>query len=505
MIKKQQILIIVLALLFVALIVGYFAIVRPMVNAVEPEVTTEPLETVAGEVVGHGDRYLMFAHTEKEDIRSIEVHNEHGTYTFYRDADGNFQIKGHEGITYDQELFSYLVVSSGYTLSMTKVEKPISMEEYGVVRLTNEDGSVWEPAWFKLTTVKGVEHTVYIGYKLVTGGGYYARYAGRDEIYVLNTDLEKTILAPIEDLVTPMVTFPMTMNSYFMVTNFALLEGEEVKMMIDYVPEEERAGEYANRIYRMTGREEYMVSSTNYDAVLQAFYSATPLRCVKLGLTDEALAEYGLDNPPFYIQYVYPSPDVGNVENIIVISARNENGNYYVASPIFDQIVEITGSDFDFLTWDFIDWVDDAIFQRNIDYVREIRVESPAFNETFILEGLGKELVVTQKSNGRKPDVSNFRQFYKTLLTASYEGDMPMNAEEMAALTANDANLQLKLTIITDSTTLEYKFYPYTERRSYITVNGNGEFYILRSMADKIIADADRVTRDEPVNSDAKY
>ncbi len=505
MFKKQKVIIIVLAVLFAVLIAGYFVVVKPIVEQVDPEETTEPRETDApGEVVGFNDRILMFEHTEKKDIRSIEVHNPNGTYTFYRDADDNFQIKGFEGIVYDQELMSSLVVSAGYTLSMAKVDDPISMEEYGLVKLTQEDGTVWEPSWYKLTTNSGVEHTVYIGYPLITDGGYYAKYAGRDEVYVLNPDLVKTILAPIENMVTPMACYPMSMNSYFMVDNFVLMEGEDVRIAIGYNSEEERAGEYSNQVYRMLEPEGYNVSSTGYDSVLQVFYSSTPLRCVKLGITDEAAAQYGLDKPAFSIYYEYPDPELGVIENMLLISARNEAGNYYVASALFNQIIEVAGADWDFLTWDFIDWVDAPIFQRNIDYVREIRVESPNFSETFLLEGEKQELVVTQKSNGRKPDVPNFRQFYKTLLTASIEGDMPMTEDEMAKL-ATDANCQLTLTIVTDSTTLEYKLYPYTERRSYLTINGEGQFYMLRSMADKIIADADRITRDEPVNSDAKY
>lgn len=447
----------------------------------------------------------MFEHTEKADIRSIEVHNSYGTYTFYRDENDEFQIKGFEGTVYDKELLSSLVVSAGYTLSMAKVDKPVSMEEYGLVKLTNADGSVWEPAWYTLTTNAGVKHTVYIGYSLITEGGYYAKYAGRDEVYVLNTDLAKTILAPIEDMVTPMATYPMSMNTYFMVDNFVFMEGEEVRIAIGYNTEEERVGEYSNEVYRMLEPEGYSVSSTGYDLVLQTFYSTEPLRCVKLGITDEVLIEYNLENPAYTIYYEYPDATYGVIENFIMISPAERVRQLLCGVCAVQSDYRSVRQRLGLLDLDFIDWVDSPIFQRNINYIQEIRIESPSFNETFLLEGEGQELVVTQKSNGRKPDVPNFRQFYKTLLTASIEGDMPMTEEEMAALAADDSKCQLTLTIVTDSTTLTYKFYPYTERRSYMTLNGNGQFYVLRSMADKIIADADRVTRDEPVNSDAKY
>lgn len=505
MIKKQKILILVLTLLFAALIAVYFIVVQPIVNAEEPEVTTAPPETVAGEDIGHNDRYLIFEHIETEEIRSIEVHNPSGSFTFYRDANDDFQIKGHEGTRFDEELFSSLAVSCGYTLAIVKVDDPISNEEYGFSRVENEDGTVWEPSWYKLTTKSGAEHTVYIGYKLVTGGGYYAKYAGREDVYVLSTELAKTILAPLENMIKPMAVYPMSTTNYFETDNFLFMKGDETFIAIGFNSEEERAGEYSNEVYRMLEPKGYLVSSTGYDSVLQTFCSTAPLSCVKLGATDEALEQYNLAEPAYTLYFEYPDPNAGVIKNMLLVSERNAAGNYYVAAPLFDQIVEVSGSEWDFLTWDFVDWVDSHLFLRNIDYIKEIRVESPKFSETFLLEGDGQELVVTQKSNNRLPDVKNFRQFYKTMLILSLEGVAPLNDEEKAALVNDPSKCQLELTFITDSTTLEYKFYPYSERRSYYTINGEGEFYVLRSMVDKVIADADRITRDEPVDSESKY
>ena len=50
-----------------------------------------------------------------------------------------------------------------------------------------------------------------------------------------------------------------------------------------------------------------------------------------------------------------------------------------------------------------------------------------------------------------------------------------------------------------------YKFYPYSDRRVYYTVNGSGEFYVNRTMLDKVIADVRRVQAGETVNPDTKY
>ena len=82
---------------FVGLLIVYFAVVRPIVNRAEEKPETEPLETVAGEVIGINDRYMMYPQVERKGMQSILVENEYGTYEFYRDANGDFQIRGFEG------------------------------------------------------------------------------------------------------------------------------------------------------------------------------------------------------------------------------------------------------------------------------------------------------------------------------------------------------------------------------------------------------------------------
>lgn len=85
-----------------------------------------------------------------------------------------------------------------------------------------------------------------------------------------------------------------------------------------------------------------------------------------------------------------------------------------------------------------------------------------------------------------------FRQFYKTLLYASISDSYEMTAEEEAAV-VTDENLMLTMTIeSSDGTVKVYKFYKLTSRKAYITVNGNGGFYVLNNRVDKFVSDAQR-------------
>lgn len=82
-----------------------------------------------------------------------------------------------------------------------------------------------------------------------------------------------------------------------------------------------------------------------------------------------------------------------------------------------------------------------------------------------------------------------FSSFYSSLLWASYEGfcDIPEEQKE-AFRKSDDSECQVKITIDTKiGRQYVFRTYQYSERRAYITSNGEGDFFVLRSFIDKII------------------
>ncbi|MBE6684110.1 MAG: hypothetical protein E7592_00475 [Ruminococcaceae bacterium] len=159
-----------------------------------------------------------------------------------------------------------------------------------------------------------------------------------------------------------------------------------------------------------------------------------------------------------------------------------------------------------------------------------------ASNETYVAKVIanGKLLDYTinaTNSAGREVVYSamkNFQQVYGSLLYASLEGMAELSEEEMAAFRAlDDSKCQAVITIYGkdlygNERNTVYRFYQYTERKSYITIESisydeesgeyvsdsekaYGSFYVLRSYIDKIIADAQRVLDGEEVTSVSKY
>ncbi len=490
MIKSQRTKIITVGIIALILIIAYFAVVQPLINQVTDN-SAEPPTLVEGEVLGSNNRILLFEHTEKANIQSIEVHNDSGTWTMYRGDDNEFYLKGYEGAPYSKALLASLVSDAGYTLSMTRVtDNCTDWSVYGL-----DEAST--PAWYVLTNLRGESHTVYIGDRIPTGAGYYCRYKDRPCVYVLQSSLASTLLVPLEQMITPILTYPLGTTDYYMVENFYIANRDDVQLSVTFLDEEERAKLAQDSPYLMVYPASYGVSTT-YETVLQTFMNFIADRAILQGSSTEAisteeLAKYGLDDPAYEIYFEY-----NDIANCVIFSDKTENGTYYAYSFVFNLIAEVSATTVPFLEYDLIQYVDRPVFQRNINDIGEIRIESPQVSETFTLVGEGEELIVTQK-NGAKPVVQNFRQFYKTLLSIQIEdyvpeGTDPASLDCMATFTATARS----------GAVFEYKFYQYTTRRALVTINGEGEFYCIVDDVHKMLNDTERIIKGETVDADAK-
>lgn len=419
------------------------------------------VHTEGTENVGFSDRVLMFKQLIYDEsstldksiiIKSIEVHNEFGSYTFERnnDTDMDFVIKGLEDTAYNQETFASLAVACGYTISRMRLETPkllpdggIDWAEYGlaaeerVKTELDEDGNEveitysYQPAWYVITTMTGESHKVIIGDMIVDGTGYYARYEGRDTIYVLGSNgFENGVLQKIEKIITPLIVYPMSANSYFDVANFKIYKNIDHDGITRYLldkygeaildmDEEEFTEAYAeafeansekicNFSYQdLTERANSMYSALPYvshleysggyyinsDNVSNMLYLLSTMKFVevtKLSPTDEDFEAYGLDAPAYTLDFLYHTTDDKGediyIANLVEISEKTEDGLFYAYSETFDMIVCADESAFEFLEWDEVLWYDPSYFQLDISYLTDLIVESPDFSTHFEFE-----------------------------------------------------------------------------------------------------------------------
>ena len=494
MLNKQKKLIIIIGVCALVLILAYFLIVNPLIakwTAVDEEIP----ELLPGEVLGINNRILMFEHIEQAGIQQIEVHNDHGSYTFFRGDDDEFYIKGKESAPYLKSSLSSLAVSSGYTLSMKRITTECTdWAQYGLDEASS-------PAYYTLTTLDGTNHTVYIGNLIPTGAGYYARYAGRDAVYILEGSLETTLLSSLESLIEPILCLPLNQNDYFTVTDFYIKHNGEYKIWIDYTEDNGDNNSPSSSFYRMNYPANYTPSG-KYSEILEAFTYFKGSKTIAVGhelfpLDSELLYEYGIDlsNPAWELHFNY-----SDIDSTVYFSELNADGTRYAYSKTFNLLALIDGVSTAFLEWDLIEYVNESIFMLSINDIAKIDIISEQCTESFTLVGQDNDLLVTPKSTQNAldaTDLKNFRQVYKSYIDI----ELIDYAES-----TDTSDLLCTLRFETDDgLVFEYKFYPYSTRRCFFTINGEGEFYVLRDSVEKAISDTIKMLNGEPVESWAKH
>ncbi len=489
MIKRQRIIIIVLAAVFALLIAAYFIVIRPLTREDEPADTSVNVDP--GEGV-YANRPLMYPMIDRDDMQSVEVINENGTYKLvYDDKIGDFVIDGYEALTVNPLMFTQLVVDTGFSNILGTVSDNATEDELVQYGFKGDDAHT---AKFVVTQRNGIVHTVTVGARVISGGGFYAMYEGRNKIYIISSTIEKTVFGKIEDMLSPVVSTGIPLTSYYNIEDFTIKHyGEDFikcrNLSSDEITElESTAQAKAVTVYPA----QYMLSM-DYDTTLQLLIDYSGESVVAIGLTEENFEKFGLTDEPYSISYEYDG------YKFKLTASEPVDGYYYVATSMFDIIVKVPEADFEFLTWDLKHWIDPLIFSRSITVINSIKIESEALTETFRLTHRPKDdpdLIVVGDECGQIHDIPNFREFYKTLLYVQLYDYAP----EDVNVTEDDC--VLKFTISTANGTVnEYSFYQYSTRRCLLRINGEGQFYVFIDIPEKIISDAQKVINGEPVDA----
>ena len=405
---------------------GYFVTDHDSLVAVNPETGACELyavvETEGTEVVGYSGRVLMFRQLtydassslgkkEANRIDKIEVHNQHGSFTFVRTEGNMFEIKGYETTTYSLETFANLASACGYTISMERLSEPernpdgtIRFAEYGLIaeKRTDEEGNEYDyvPANYTVTAGNGEAFTVIIGDEIVSGAGYYVQLQGRNTVYILSaTGIKDVLLQPLESMLTPMISYPATMNTYFDVEHFIIrgnidhdaigelimkevcdrmgltvedlldpdkydqkqlsdtyaqvssekydtLLAEHSKKVCDfsYLDLEERENTmYSSMSYKTDSEymQGYYPNFDNVNSALYSLYALSAQRIIKLDPDGDVLDEYGLLEPGYVVSFYFDDTDEeGNTfttYNCISISKKSSTGMYYAYGEIMTK------------------------------------------------------------------------------------------------------------------------------------------------------------------------
>ena len=435
-------------------------------------------------------RYYLFRPIPSSDVQILRVENATGEWGFYLAEDGEYYITGYPGTPYEQQFFTMAVAAARNPLSMKRVDA--DAPDLSIYGLDGADSPARVVLYGKDQRAEGM----LIGDMIPTGGGYYCmRPDGSRAVYVLDTSMGY-FFSSAESFVTPILSLPVKENDYFSTEVFTLTVDGEVLVSCGYMTDAERADTASVSTYKMFVPENYTPSTDNYGKILQKFTSFTGTGTVAFGkagevMSKEELAPYGLDKPKYEIYYRY-----SGIDNYVYVSEKQEDGSYFAFSLLFNLVARVDAGTLDFLEWEFIDFVDRPMFQKNINDVAYIRVEADGVDEEFVITGSSvDDLAVTPKSVGKPfnaEGLRNFRLLYRKMLGLNIESYAPEKTT---------ANRVLRLTVRTDvGLEYVYEFYAYSTRRCFFTINGEGEFYCLRDRVEKIASDTAALMRGEDID-----
>ena len=521
MVKKQKVMIISFACVALVLAILYFAVFLPIMNKKNEEANAlePPPELIEGEAYDSTGNYmLMFPHMPKKDIKSIEIHNSYGSYTLKRTKesdDDSFYIEEHPQAPIGAEAFTALVVDSGYTVVNRRVvEKCEDMSVYGLADSDN-------PAYYIITNKDNVSYKVFVGNRIPSSGGFYARVDGRDAVYVLSSTVYDTVLAPATALVTPLLGVQLPQNKYQETDEVILSKNGEPFVYIKYTMT--NIDEFALSAYEMLYPANYIVNDDNFSGkLLYSLVALSGSSVMEIGSPDnylrnnEALmAKYGfydIHNMPYELYYKY-----GDSTTAIAFAPAGADGYYFAYSYLYDMIVLISGDTVPYLEWDLLDYVNSALFAEYINDVSEITVSGSLkkdgkiypIDEKFSIklkgEGSSTNLecyaFTTGKTfTGMRPAMNPIQAFYGTVLAMKMQGYIKTEGIDVSTL-SEYASLKIKM-VSGDETV--YKFYRYSER-CYYTVNGEGEFYMALRDVNKLLIDSVRAAYGMSVDTGEEY
>ena len=515
MLKKQKIMLITMSAVFLALLLVYFVVIAPMAKkkteAANPPV--EPPTLLDGEALdSDGSTILVFPYAERKNMSKIEVKNQYGEYTCYR-ANGTdeFYFLNYEQAPLSADTLASLVVAAGYTATVERVtEKCEDWDTYGL-------GAEDTPSWYRLTLLDGTTHEIYIGDKIPSGGGYYCKYVGREALYVLSSSIESTLLVPMETLVTPYLGYILDNSTYSYTEDFILQKNGENFVYITYDGDEAESDQMIFSVYDMHYPGSYTVNDTRYSEVLLSFCGLQGYATLKVGEVDKMLhederimAEYGFDdanNPPYAVYYKY-----GDSESLILFAYSGVEGYYFAYSYLFNLIALVDKTTVPYLEWELMDFMHPQIYHESINDVSNIEISGivsdlkgeKEINEVFDLVGDSADIIITAESTGmvmNTDTLRNFRQFYMVLLQLCVQGYMKTEGVEDYT---KDEIACIKITM-DDGEVLEYRYYSYSSRRCFVTINGEGEFYVNKKDVFKILCDANRAANGLTVDRNLEY
>ncbi len=493
--KKTKIALIALAAAVVALVA-----VLVILNVTKPgEPEKESPTLLPAELLGEDDPgeriektlyLLIFPRTDRENIATITVSSERGEYTLVKNGDGSFYLRELPEAPLKDEQVAAAVVAAGYTLVRDRVVDSATDEELAEYGLDSPS------AYWTVKNTRGREYRIEVGDRMVSGDGYYCRFAGRRAVYALGNSLDSSLLVAPESFVTAAMTYGITQNNYFDIENFAVLHGDDFFVVMTECDDDEKFNPDAIVEAKLAYPEGYRANDSFFINVLGGFVSMAGDETAAIVTDESDYAKFGLDEPAYAVHFTLEGTD-----HSFYFSDVMEDGYMYGISDLLDYLLIARFSP-DKLSWlrtGLFSWVSVYPMTIPIGTVDAFRIVTGDRDVAFTLKhGVDERENATLEATSDvvsfpNDDIYNFRQFYKAVIASKLKGDSSLTEEERAAVTADPSRAIIRFIFTRGGEQIEYGFYRATTREALFTVNGRADFYINIDWAEKLVSDLERL------------
>lgn len=477
---KKKIILTLVGLLVLGGLAGiYFA-----VSSVNPITTEDPDNDVTLEYINEN---AVIYKGELSRLDYLQIENSFGSYRVRKNALGDIEIVGREGVP----LFPYSSQALYSSISQVKclalIQKQAeTLSDYG---LENPSATV------SAVEKDGKVTRFYVGDPAPMGDGYYIRMENSRDIYLVANTYAERYIADQTRIYSNVLSKPMEVSS---LTSFSLTrDGEEISLR-------KTQGSETSAIEFSTGfiLEKPIFCGADSSVLETVCESLKSLKaeafCPEFADSDEVLAKYGLDTGPVVTisaaadttsltlssgeknpYYGLTAPDGGAyiITSTYRLGKVSEGKRYvmYDDSPV---IYTADASAFDFVSTDVYQFCQRLVNIRYLSSLSGLTLSFDGEEVSFAITH-GEENAMTVTRDYAPVDSEKFRSFYVDLVSVTHTGlgEKPQSEPLLTIrYTGTDGGVDV----------LEFLPYPENPRKVFICLNGEGVFVTAATQAEKI-------------------
>ena len=456
--KRQTVTLLVLCLVLIAFVAGYFGLTRYQAAKEKAEKAEE------------SDKELF--QLSSDDINKVEYQGEKSSLTFKKNGK-TWKLASDPDYPLNQDRITEMVdETTGVAATKTVTTSCDDLTQYN---LDKPDLTV------TVTDTSGKETTIYVGMESVSGGGRYA-YCGGDEqkIYLISTSLYSSFDYSLGDLMT--------------VPDIPTVQADEIR----YLKVEKQKGknfqaEYDEKnspykdIYGWSIKQPYTQPVAGDKDGLQNIFGSYTNIGFSSGVSykkDTALEKkYGLDQPQYTVTFRTAKKDV----TLYIGKENSDQSSYYVQMKGKDGIYLMDASSVSkMITINPLDSVYQRLYVGDQQKLNQVELSYQGQKYTFDVSKTKKksetEYTYTVKRDGKKVDADKFTTAYGVISYLAPGG----NIDPKVTVKSNKPVAQF--TFHEDQKDTKMIIYPYDGQNSYrVSVNGVMQFTVDKSAVDKVL------------------